>query len=929
VYRNSAVEAANDGGILPDRMTGMSKPSTTSDETQKPLILVDGSSYLFRAYHAMPNLTNSAGEPTGAVYGVINMLRKLLKDYDPERIAVVFDAKGPTFRNEMYAEYKANRPPMPEELAAQIPAIHAIIEAMGLPLLVVEGVEADDVIGTLARQAVEQGVPVVISTGDKDMAQLVNDHVTLVNTMTDTVSDRETVIEKFGVPPERITDYLALIGDTVDNVPGVPKVGPKTAAKWLQQYGSLENLIRHADAIKGKVGENLRASLAQLPLSQELVTIRTDVPLEVSIDDLRRRAPDRDRLIDLFRRYEFKSWLAELLDEQDGDGEAAEAMAEARYVAIRDAQELDAWLARLQAAELFAFDLETTSLDYMEAEIVGCSFAVEAGEAAYVPLAHAYEGVPDQLDRDTVLEKLRPLLEDPEQAKLGQHLKYDMNVLAGYGIELRGIAYDTMLESYVLDPSGSRHDMDTLALKYLGYKTVHYEDIAGKGAKQKSFDQIDIDAAAPYAAEDADITLRLHQTLWPRLQAIPSLEKVFREIEMPLVPVLSRMERRGVLLDVKLLEEQSKAFAKRLKELEEEAWTLAGEEFNLGSPKQLQAILFEKLGLPVRARTPKGQPSTAESVLQELAQDYELPRLILEHRSLSKLKSTYTDKLPQQVNPRTGRVHTSYHQAVTATGRLSSSDPNLQNIPVRTEEGRRIRRAFIAPAGYRLLAADYSQIELRIMAHLSGDEGLLRAFAAGQDIHRATAAEVFGVPPEQVTADMRRSAKAINFGLIYGMSAFGLARQLDVDRTTAQQYIDRYFARYPGVKAFMERTREQAREQGYVETVFGRRLYIQDIKSANAARRQYAERTAINAPMQGTAADIIKRAMIALDQLIESEGLDVNMIMQVHDELVFEVAEDLVTDVEKRIREVMVQAANLRVPLEVDIGVGDNWDEAH
>ncbi len=903
--------------------------STPSDDKRKPLILVDGSSYLFRAYHAMPNLTNSAGEPTGAVYGVINMLRKLLKDYDPERIAVVFDAKGPTFRNEMYAEYKANRPPMPEDLAAQIPAIHAIIEAMGLPLLVVEGVEADDVIGTLARQAVAQGVPVVISTGDKDMAQLVNDHVTLVNTMTDTISDREAVIEKFGVPPERITDYLALIGDTVDNVPGVPKVGPKTAAKWLQQYGSLENLIQHADEIKGKVGENLRASLEQLPLSQELVTIRTDVPLDVSIDDLRRRAPDKDRLIDLFRRYEFKSWLAELLDEQDGNGEAAEAMAEARYVAIHDAQELDAWLARLQAAELFAFDLETTSLDYMAAEIVGCSFAVEPGEAAYVPLAHAYEGVPDQLDRDTVLERLRPLLEDSGQAKLGQHLKYDMNVLASYGIELRGIAYDTMLESYVLDPSGSRHDMDTLALKYLGYRTVHYEDIAGKGAKQKSFDQIDIDAAAPYAAEDADITLRLHQTLWPRLQAIPSLEKVFREIEMPLVPVLSRMERRGVLLDVKLLEEQSKAFAKRLRELEEEAWTLAGEEFNLGSPKQLQAILFGKLGLPVLAKTPKGQPSTAESVLQELAQDYELPRIILEHRSLSKLKSTYTDKLPKQVNPRTGRVHTSYHQAVTATGRLSSSDPNLQNIPVRTEEGRRIRRAFIAPAGYRLLAADYSQIELRIMAHLSGDEGLLKAFAEGQDIHRATAAEVFGVPPEQVTADMRRSAKAINFGLIYGMSAFGLARQLDVDRTTAQQYIDLYFARYPGVKAFMEKTREQAREQGYVETVFGRRLYIQDIKSANAARRQYAERTAINAPMQGTAADIIKRAMIALDRLIESEGLDVNMIMQVHDELVFEVAADLVADVEDRIREVMVQAAELRVPLEVDIGVGDNWDEAH
>ncbi len=890
---------------------------------------MDGSSYLFRAYHAMPNLTNSAGEPTGAVYGVINMIRRLLKDYDPDRIAVVFDAKGPTFRNEMYAEYKANRPPMPEDLAAQIEPVHAIVRAMGLPLLVVEGVEADDVIGTLARQAVEKGIPVVISTGDKDMAQLVNDHVTLVNTMTETVSDREAVIEKFGVPPERITDYLALIGDTVDNVPGVPKVGPKTAAKWLQQYDTLENLIAHADEIKGKVGENLRGALDRLPLSKELVTIRTDVPLDVTLDDLKRREPDTEKLIELFRRYEFKRWLAELLDAAEGDGEAAEAMAEARYVAIHDTAELDDWMARLQAADLFAFDLETTSLDYMAAEIVGCSFAVAPGEAAYVPLAHDDPDAPAQLDRDAVLEKLRPLLEDAAQAKVGQHLKYDMNVLAGYGIALRGIEYDTMLESYVLDPSGSRHDMDTLALKYLGYKTVHYEAIAGKGAKQKSFDQIAIEVATPYAAEDADITLRLHRTLWPRLQAVPALERVFREIEMPLVPVLSRMERRGVLLDTELLAEQSRAFARRLKALEEEAWTLAGEEFNLGSPKQLQAILFEKLGLPVLARTPKGQPSTAESVLQELADDYELPRIILEHRSLSKLKFTYTDKLPQQVNPRTGRVHTSYHQAVTATGRLSSSDPNLQNIPVRTEEGRRIRRAFIAPEGHRLLAADYSQIELRIMAHLSGDEGLLRAFAEGQDIHRATAAEVFGVAPEAVTADMRRSAKAINFGLIYGMSAFGLARQLGVDRTTAQQYIDLYFARYPGVKAFMERTREQAREQGYVETVFGRRLYIQDIKSANAARRQYAERTAINAPMQGTAADIIKRAMITLDAAIREEGWDVHMIMQVHDELVFEVAIDAVDTVRERIRAIMTGAAELRVPLEVDIGVGDNWDEAH
>ncbi len=905
----------------------MAEPASNANPT--PLVLVDGSSYLFRAYHAMPNLSNSAGEPTGAVYGVINMIRKLLKDYDPQRIAVVFDAKGPTFRNELYAEYKANRPPMPEDLAAQIPAVHAIVEAMGLPLLVIDGVEADDVIGTLARQATERGMDVVISTGDKDMAQLVDDHVTLVNTMTDTVSDRQAVIDKFGVPPERITDYLALIGDTVDNVPGVPKVGPKTAARWLQQYGSLENLIAHADEIRGKVGENLRASLEQLPLSKELVTIRTDVALPLTLDDLQRREPDREKLIELFRRYEFKSWLADLLDSRDGDGEAAAAMAEARYSAIHDMAELEAWLARLREAELFAFDLETTSLDYMAAEIVGCSFAVQPGEAAYVPLAHADADAPAQLARDAVLEKLRPLLSDPQQAKVGQHSKYDMNVLASYGIALRGVEYDTMLESYVLDPSGSRHDMDTLALKYLGYKTVHYEEIAGKGAKQKSFDQIPVAEAAPYAAEDADITLRLHQALWPRLAEIPALAKVFREIEMPLVPVLSRMERRGVLLDVAKLEQQSRAFAARLKELEEQAWLLAGEEFNLGSPKQLQAILFGKLGLPVLAKTPKGQPSTAESVLQELAADYELPRIILEHRSLAKLKSTYTDKLPRQVNPRTGRVHTSYHQAVTATGRLSSSDPNLQNIPVRSEEGRRIRQAFIAPEGYRLLAADYSQIELRIMAHLSGDEGLLAAFAAGEDIHRATAAEVFGVPPEQVTADMRRSAKAINFGLIYGMSAFGLARQLDVDRPTAQQYIDLYFARYPGVKAFMERTREQAREQGYVETVFGRRLYIQDIRSANATRRQYAERTAINAPMQGTAADIIKRAMIAVDAWIEREKPPVHMIMQVHDELVFEVATEAVDGARDRIRAIMMAAADLRVPLEVDIGVGDNWDEAH
>ncbi|MCG6887312.1 MAG: DNA polymerase I [Proteobacteria bacterium] len=895
---------------------------------QKPFIMVDGSSYLFRAFHAMPNLTNSRGEPTGAIYGVINMIRRLLKDYNPEHIAVVFDAKGPTFRNEMYPDYKATRPPMPEELASQIEPVHKIIEAMGLPLLVVPAVEADDVIGTLARQASEQGIETIISTGDKDMAQLVDEHVTLVNTMTETVSDREGVIDKFGIPPERIVDYLALIGDTVDNVPGVPKVGPKTAVKWLAQYGSLENIMQQADEFKGKVGDYLRDSLEQLPLAKQLVTIKQDVDLDVRPDTLNRRQPDMDALRDLFGRYEFKRWLSEVLGDQ-GEQAAENAVSESRYETVRTKKTLDMWLKHLGKAKLFAFDLETTSLDYMRAEIVGCSFAVESGAAAYVPVAHDYDGAPKQLSRDEVLAQLKPLLEDPARAKVGQNLKYDMSVLARYGITVQGIEFDTMLESYVLDSTGSRHDMDTLALKYLGHKTIHYEDVAGKGAKQLTFNQISIEQATPYAAEDADITLRLHETLWPRLQAIPSLEKVFQEIEIPLVPVLSRIERRGVLLDVEKLKRQSRRFEKRLDELEKQAWEEAGEEFNLGSPKQLQAILFEKSGLPIISKTPKGQPSTAESVLQELAHDYTLPKLILEHRSLSKLKSTYTDKLPEMINSDTGRVHTSYHQAVTATGRLSSSDPNLQNIPVRSEEGRRIRQAFIAAPGYTMVAADYSQIELRIMAHLSGDEGLCNAFAKGEDIHRATAAEVFGIKPDKVTTEQRRSAKAINFGLIYGMSAFGLARQLDVNRTTAQDYVNMYFARYPGVKDFMDRTRELAREQGYVETVFGRRLYIQDIKSSNAARRQYAERTAINAPMQGTAADIIKRAMISLDHQIEQVGRDIHMIMQVHDELVFEVAEKMAEDAVDLIRNEMVAAASLNVPLVVDVGMGINWDEAH
>ncbi|MFP3873553.1 MAG: DNA polymerase I [Thiohalophilus sp.] len=905
-----------------------------SDKKNKPFILVDGSSYLFRAYHAMPRLSNSRGEQTGAIYGVINMIRRLLKDYHPEHIAVVFDAKGKTFRDDLYAEYKANRPPMPDELAEQIEPIHQIIQAMGLPLLCVPGVEADDVIGTLARQAEAEGIDTVISTGDKDMAQLVDKHVTLVNTMSGSVSDVQGVQDKFGVTPEQIIDYLALIGDTVDNVPGVPKVGPKTAAKWLQEYGSLEAIMENADQFKGKVGEYLRDSLEQLPLSRELVTIKCDVDLDVSPDTLNRSEPDNEKLREFYQRYEFKSWLSDLLGEQaqagDDDNGQENAGDKPAYETLLDQGAFEGWLKRLQAAELFAFDLETTSLNYMQAEIVGCSFAIEPGEAAYVPLAHAYEGAPQQLDRDTVLAQLKPLLEDSRYPKLGQHIKYDMNVLARYDIYLDGVAFDSMLESYVLESTASRHDMDTLALKYLGHKTIHYEDVAGKGAKQVTFDQVPIEAAGEYAAEDADITLRLHRTLWPRLEAIPSLAKVFREIEMPLMPVLSRMERRGVKLDVAMLNKQSKQLAKRLKELEQAAHESAGEPFNLGSPKQLQAILFEKQGLPVVSKTAKGQPSTAESVLQELAdQGYELPQRVLQWRGLSKLKSTYTDKLPEMINPDTGRVHTSYQQAVAATGRLSSTEPNLQNIPIRSEEGRRIRKAFVPEAGYRMLAADYSQIELRIMAHLSGDKGLLDAFKNGEDIHRATASEVFDVELDKVSSEQRRSAKAINFGLIYGMSAFGLGRQLGIDRGQAQEYVNLYFARYPGVKQYMDDIREMARRQGYVETVYGRRLYLPEINTSNHTRRQYAERTAINAPMQGTAADIIKRAMITLDTVIEKEQLPIWMIMQVHDELVFEVRDEAVDDATKVIRDNMIKAAELSVPLEVDIGVGDNWDEAH
>jgi DNA polymerase-1 len=898
----------------------------------KPLILVDGSSYLFRAYHALPPLTNSRGEPTGAIVGVVNMLRKLIDTYRPERMAVVFDAPGATFRDDLYPDYKAHRPPMPDELRAQIEPLHAIVRAMGLPLLIVPGVEADDVIGTLASQAAAAGLPTLISTSDKDLAQLVDDHVTLVNTMTDQVLDRAGVIDKLGVPPERVVDYLTLVGDSVDNVPGVPQCGPKTAAKWLAAYGSLEGVVANAAAINGRAGENLRASLDQLPLSRELVTIRTDVPLDAAPHELRPVPPDAVALREWYTKLEAKRLLATV----DQDSAPAPAVATdpkpvaRHYETVLDAAQLMRWVDRLEGAPLVAFDTETTSLDYMSAELVGVSFAVSPHEAAYVPVAHRYPGAPEQLDRDWVLARLKPLLEDPARPKVGQNLKYDMSVLARHGVELAGIAFDTMLESYVLDATATRHDMDSLAEKYLGEKTIRFEDVAGRGARQLGFDEVPIEQAAEYAAEDADVTLRLHQALWPQVEQEPRLAALFRDLEMPLVPVLSRMERRGVRIDAAMLAQQSRELAARMHEVEQHAYRVAGSPFNLGSPKQIGEIFFERLGLPVVAKTPTGAASTAESVLQDLAeQGFELPALILEYRGLSKLRSTYTEKLPQMINARTGRVHTSYHQAVAATGRLSSSDPNLQNIPVRTDEGRRIRRAFVPEAGHRMLAADYSQIELRIMAHLSGDAGLLAAFAAGQDIHRATAAEVFGVAPQEVTADQRRSAKAINFGLIYGMSAFGLAKQLGIERDAAQTYVNRYFERYPGVRAFMDRTREQARDRGYVETVFGRRLYLPDISARNPQIRAAAERTAINAPMQGTASDIIKRAMIDLDAWLEAGRVPAHMLMQVHDELVFEVRADRVDEVGAQVRELMQGAAELAVPLVVDVGVGDNWDEAH
>lgn len=904
------------------------------------LILVDGSSYLFRAFHALPSLTNSKGLNTGATKGVIGMLKRLIADNPADQIVVVFDAKGPTFRNEIYSEYKANRPPMPEELREQIEPIHNVIRAMGLPLISISGVEADDVIGTLSVMAAEQQRPVLISTGDKDMAQLVNDYVTLVNTMTQTVLDREGVIEKFGVPPELIIDLLALMGDSVDNIPGVAGVGAKTALALLQNLGGVDDIYKQLDRVSElpvrgakSLGEKLLASQEMAELSYVLATIKIDCELELGEADLQSSAPDHERLIELYRDLELKSWLDELLSPRLFSEATTDVVAvstpELNAVTITEQSVFDEWLDRLGRASLFAFDTETTSLNYMQAEIVGVSFAVEAGEAAYVPLAHINPGLEGQLNREQVLEQLRPLLESDEVKKVGQHLKYDANVLANHGITLRGIAHDTMLESYVLDAVGSRHDMGSLALKYLGQRVISFEEVAGKGAKQVTFDHVPIEQAAEYAAEDADVTLRLHETLQPKLEAEPKLREVYEGLELPLVPVLSKIERNGAYVCVERLRKQSTEIATRLAELETEACELAGQPFNLASPKQLGEILFEKLELPVIKKTPKGAPSTAEEVLVELANDYELPAVLIEHRGLAKLKSTYTDKLPEMVDPKTGRVHTSYHQAVTATGRLSSSDPNLQNIPVRTEEGRRIRQAFVAPEGRKIVAADYSQIELRIMAHLSSDAGLLHAFANELDVHSATAAEVFDVTLEAVNSDQRRKAKAINFGLIYGMSAFGLAKQIGVARGEAQDYIDRYFARYPGVADYMDATRALAHEQGYVETLLGRRLYLPEINARNKQRQLAAERTAINAPMQGTAADIIKLAMIEVDRWLTDSDLDAKMIMQVHDELVFEVADDACAELCTEVTTRMAKVIELKVPLLTEVGLGANWDEAH
>jgi DNA polymerase-1 len=914
-----------------------------------PVILVDGSSYLYRAFHALPPLTNSKGKPTGAVKGVINMMRRLQKDYPESTHVVVFDAKGKTFRDEMYGEYKANRPPMPDDLRLQIEPIHNIIRAMGMPMLVIEGVEADDVIGTLALQATAAEQPVVISTGDKDIAQMVNEHIVMENTMTNTVMDREGVLEKFGIPPELIIDYLALLGDKSDNIPGVPGVGEKTALGLLQGIGGLDDIYARLDEVAGLAFRGAKTMAPKLEehkelayLSYRLATIKTDVEMDLTIGELQNGAADNTALLALFKDMEFKTWIAELEDggpvvpvaSTDSDqpqqpGAAPQAPVEKDYQTVLTQNELNQWLSKIAKAELVAVDTETTSLDYMKAELVGVSVAVEPGQAAYIPFGHDYLGAPEQLDKDSVLEQLKPLLEDPSIKKVGQNLKYDMSVLAQHGIRLQGIAFDTMLESYVFDSVATRHDMDSLAEKYLEETCISFSDVAGKGAAQLTFNQVALEQAGPYAAEDADITLRLHQCLWPKVQAQPTLETVFNDLELPLLPVLSKIERTGALVDDTLLFQQSQELAERLAELETQAWDLAGQQFNLASPKQLGEILFEKLEIPVLKKTAKGAPSTKEEVLQELALDYPLPKVLLEHRGLAKLKSTYTDKLPTMINPVSKRIHTSYHQAGTATGRLSSSDPNLQNIPVRTPEGRRVRQAFIPATGCKMVAADYSQIELRIMAHLSEDPSLLKAFAEGQDIHRATAAEVFAVATEEVTADMRRSAKAINFGLIYGMSAFGLARQLNIGRKQAAEYIELYFERYPGVQSYMNNIRHSAAELGYVETFFGRRLYLPEISSRNGMRRQAAERTAINAPMQGTAADIIKLAMIHVDDWLTSAELQSRMIMQVHDELVLEVPESELEIVSQGLIEKMEHAVELLVPLVVDVGVGNNWDEAH
>jgi DNA polymerase-1 len=927
------------------------------------LVLIDGSSYLYRAFFALPPLSTAAGQPTGAIHGVVSMLLKFLREYSPQQIGVVFDAPGRTFRDDLYAEYKAQRQPMPDDLRSQIEPLHQIVDALGLPLLRITGVEADDVIGTLACRAAAQAQNVLVSTMDKDMAQFVGERITLINTMSNTVLDRAAVKAKFDVFPEQIVDYLALVGDSSDNIPGVDKVGPKTAAKWLNQYGSLDGLLAHAHEIEGKVGENLRGALHTVALSRQLATIRTNLEVPLDGSGLIRRAPDVARLRELYKRLELRTMLTQLEASQSGSTSAAASAAAAasapgpaptapipavgdpllasdplagalaqipkQYETIVEWDALDRWIEKLCGAELIAFDTETSSLDYMRAEIVGVSFCIDPGHAAYVPLRHNYPGVPDQLDSQRVLNALRPLLEDPAHFKLGQHLKFDMHVLAEAGIAMRGQRFDSMLESYVLNSTATNHDLDALAERYLGISTIRFEDVAGKGAKQLSFNEVPIERAAEYSAQDADVTMRLHRLLYARLERTPTLLRLYEEIEQPLVPVLFRMEHHGVLIDRSMLQAHSGELAVRLRELESAAHREAGAPFNLESPKQLQQILFEKLQLPVVRKTPSGTPSTAEDVLEELAATHALPKQILEYRGLAKLRSTYTEKLPLQINPNTGRVHTSYHQAVAATGRLSSMDPNLQNIPIRTPEGRRIRAAFIAPPGHRLLAADYSQIELRIMAHLSGDDGLLRAFAEDRDIHQATAAEVFGVPAGQVSHDQRRSAKAINFGLIYGMSAFGLARQLGVARSAAQSYVDLYFARYPGVRRYMDSTREQARRDGYVETVYGRRLYLPDIRSRNRALQQYAERSAINAPMQGTAADIIKRAMICVDEWCQRADVPASLIMQVHDELVLEVREDFVEQAASEVAARMSAAAQLSVPLRVDVGSGMNWDEAH